>query len=110
MVAIKSFILAVATLAFSAAAAPAGSSGFPSDITVEQAASMCGAGEKINCCNGKNSSGDKGGLLGTLLGSSGQCSPLIDLRLLLSDACASTVACCSGEQVGLITCSNLLTR
>ncbi|KAG8414754.1 hypothetical protein J3459_014079 [Metarhizium acridum] len=76
--------------------------------TLGDAAAQCGNHQKISCCNKGNSAGT---VLDGLLG--GSCSPL-DLTVLgidipISTACSNQVACCTGDQSGLLNlaCTNL---
>ncbi|KHN97414.1 hydrophobin [Metarhizium album ARSEF 1941] len=76
--------------------------------TLGDAAAQCGNHQQISCCNKGNSAGT---LLDGLLG--GNCSP-IDLSVLaitvpISTACSNQVACCTGDQNGLLNlaCTNL---
>ncbi|KHN96691.1 hydrophobin [Metarhizium album ARSEF 1941] len=78
-------------------------------VSVRDAAAQCGNGQKLSCCN----KGDTGAsILGDLLG--GNCDaisiPIIALDIPISSACTNQVACCPGDQNGLINlaCTNLV--
>lgn len=77
-------------------------------ITLGDATAQCGNHQQISCCSKANSAG---ALLDGLLG--GNCSP-VDLSILainvpISTACSFQVACCTGDQNGLLNlpCTNL---
>ncbi|OAA36067.1 hydrophobin [Metarhizium rileyi] len=104
-------LVAAATLA-TALALPSGGSGNGNGNghghSVGDAAAQCGNHQQLSCCNKGNSAGT---LLDGLLG--GNCSPL-DLSIIgvgvpLSTACSNQVACCTGDQNGLLNlaCTNL---
>lgn len=84
-------------------------------VTLGDAAAQCGDNQKIYCFNKGNSAGS---LVDGLLG--GNCSPSpIDLSIIditelgiekpISTACSNQVACCTGDQNGLLNlaCTNL---
>ncbi|TQV99484.1 fungal hydrophobin domain-containing protein [Cordyceps javanica] len=76
--------------------------------TLGDAAAQCGNHQQISCCDKGNSAGT---LLDGLLG--GNCSPLdlsvIAIDVPISTACSNLVACCTGEQNGLLNlaCTNI---
>lgn len=111
MYAIKTIVLAFATFAATAAAAP-----HPQGPSVEQAVNQCSGNDmgqtQVSCCDTtKTETGGAGGLLGggllnnlNLLG--GQCSPIaLPLNIIggavaipITDYCTNQAACCSGDQ------------
>ncbi|SPN98447.1 uncharacterized protein DNG_01491 [Cephalotrichum gorgonifer] len=101
MFAIQTLVVAFAAFA---AASPQGSKG-KSVADVQATCSGNGSGNQISCCN--VSKGDTGlDILGGLLG--GACSPisipigLVAAAVPITDYCNTQVACCSGDQTGLV--------
>ncbi|KHN95967.1 uncharacterized protein MAM_06072 [Metarhizium album ARSEF 1941] len=83
--------LSAATVAVAFAAPPLQNRDGTKVPTVKAASAKCGNGQVISCCNG--------GL--ALVG--GNCSPIPLLSLLpISTACNNQVACCTGDQAGLV--------
>ncbi|KAI6367402.1 mannose-1-phosphate guanyltransferase [Pyricularia grisea] len=104
MFSLKTVVLALAAAAFvQAVPAPADS---PS---VSMAMQQCGGRDKVvSCCNSKKLSENKAGLIGEIPVLSGECKNIpinvlsVSQLVPINKFCSDTVACCSGEQVGLV--------
>ncbi|SPO07064.1 uncharacterized protein DNG_09758 [Cephalotrichum gorgonifer] len=92
-------------VAFAAIAAAAPGKGVKSTQEVIAECSGNGSGNTVACCNKEQ--GDTGlNVLGDLLG--GACEPVsipllaVSLAIPITDYCNAQVACCSGDQTGLV--------